>query len=1430
MSNRSTFVFCVLLVAATVASTSQEVVVLMKSREIPTALKALSARYAIVPGLFGKQADNTQQSPRLRALADRLRRYARVWLDNPSVTLDSIRAIPGVESAWTAATVKLHEDELLPLTQDSLSADQYALRLIGAARAWEYSSGNGVIVGVIDTGIDWDHEDLRDALAVRSAEDINGSGHFEAWPSEQQINGLFGDLNGVDDDDNGMVDDVIGADFVDQEVRNIGDDRRFDAVPFDEHGHGTLVSGVIAATKDNRKGIAGLAWGSRICAIRAFDATGNAEEANIASAIVYAAAMKVNVLNMSFGDVTDSPLMRDAVAYAQEGGCVLIASAGNSGAVSRQYPASYSGVIVVGSTNAYDLRSPFSSTGALLTCSAPGQTIVTTAVGSRYRTVSGTSFSAPYVSATAALLLQRHPTITAEEIRGTLMATSVDLGEPGWDLLYGSGRIRADEAMLVSGFSRIEITNPANETEIDVRRQSSIDIVGSNHMIAFQTSSLHYGKGLEPATWNLITSGKQSVVGGLLGKWDVRDLSAGLYILRLRVSGGDSRAHDVYARVRLVDGDTCSIVSTECLPAWYSERSTNVVTVRTSRPTTCVIRNAGVDGADLASTPRAITTLHSIVLPDTAAATDANRPIIIECSPFDGRSATTNSALSSTNQAIPTTGWAQTQLAPWAGYVLNDVRDLYREGLPCVVMNDFEAGGFGRIAVRQYADGAWRTRDSLESVYIPRAITDINGNGLYEVLCHVIGKTVLFEQSSPTSSMFETILFADTTSVVNAAGAADIDGDGREEILALADDACFVFTCKNGSVSLLGKASNTSPFPQGVTSNRVDEISVAAGDFDGNGKMEIAFADTDGDLVVHEWTGSNFEQRFLFESQGAGGSGYVAAGDVNHDGRPDLLFGVPDSIEANSQGEFGRRVWTYHLFSASRDSGFSEVWTQHVAGVRYGIGYRNGVDLRNVDGLPGAEIIIGAFPRLYVFGRGSSDTIIPKYFSESVASPRFLTFDFDNNGMPELGFGATVDEVGAMLSFRFIESNIGPVGASSLRASYKRSDTSWGRVRLTWYPLRDARSYLVYRNTGNGDSVVGNVMQGTSPQFEYVVRGRVDTALSFVVRAIALDTTKPLGPSSNRAAVNLMAESAIIRPEQSTISRRTLLRGLNCTLRSSIDLSFREISLAKQQLISSDGNTLIGKARYARSIGDRALQLAFPAIAQYQGDSILLTVDVQFSGNLGISRSFFLKIIDTPEPAPSKASITLSGVEVSSPTLLLVHFSHEVDQSALSVQSYDLTPIGKISVTRRVSPNSIELELDAAQPLEPRGIMYTIRARDITFDTTHAIAKGAGSALSFRVLGSGDDDVYAYPQPLSLNKHDYLVFAGLPARADVEVLDESMKQVALLRGVDGTGGLRWDIRSSLSTIEPGVLFYTVTDRTPERNGTVWPLKKLLIQR
>ncbi|HET9233401.1 MAG TPA: S8 family serine peptidase, partial [Candidatus Eisenbacteria bacterium] len=211
---------------------------------------------------------------------------------------------PGADAALTAARLALEPDvlyagpnHLVPVTgtasNDSLFDAQYALESARVPEAWTTSDGTGVLIAIVDTGIELDHPDLVHQIAINTAE-ANG-------------------LPGVDDDQNGFTDDIRGYDFTDVPgYPGTGDYLDRDAVPEDDVGHGTQVAGVAAAERDNGIGIAGVAPGARLLPLRAGFATGLPfisallQEDDAAAAILYAADRGAHVLNLSFGDVVDA--------------------------------------------------------------------------------------------------------------------------------------------------------------------------------------------------------------------------------------------------------------------------------------------------------------------------------------------------------------------------------------------------------------------------------------------------------------------------------------------------------------------------------------------------------------------------------------------------------------------------------------------------------------------------------------------------------------------------------------------------------------------------------------------------------------------------------------------------------------------------------------------------------------------------------------------------------------------------------------------------------------------------------------------------------------------------------------------------------------------------------------------------------------------
>lgn len=243
-------------------------------------------------------------------------------------------------------------------TSDPHFTNQWNLTAISAPAAWNTLPQNNhqITVAVIDSGICATHPDLVGRI-------------------------------------------LPGYDYVQQ-----------DNTPQDEYGHGCAVSGIIAANVDNGIGIAGVAPNAQILPLRVLDAQGIGVYSNVAAAIVYAADNDAKIINLSLGGANRSSVLENAVNYALNKGVIVVAAAGNTGREGVFYPAAYTGVIAVGSSEADGSRSSFSSYGAELDTLAPGSNILSTTLSGDYSTFSGTSMSAPHVSGLYALALANNET------------------------------------------------------------------------------------------------------------------------------------------------------------------------------------------------------------------------------------------------------------------------------------------------------------------------------------------------------------------------------------------------------------------------------------------------------------------------------------------------------------------------------------------------------------------------------------------------------------------------------------------------------------------------------------------------------------------------------------------------------------------------------------------------------------------------------------------------------------------------------------------------------------------------------------------------------------------------------------------------------------------------------------------------------------
>lgn len=457
-----------------------------------------------------------------------LNRWVRVDFGNPDDLIDKLerwKSHPLVEDAQLNYRLSVYLEPNDPYYHSSGSwgqdySDLWGMHRISASSAWDVSTGSqDVIVGVIDTGVDYTHQDINDNM----------------WINEDDP------INGIDDDSDGFIDNIYGADFAYD-----------DSDPMDMHGHGTHCAGTIGAVGNNSLGVVGVNWQVRIMAIQGLDRWGWGYTDGLAAALAWAADQGANVLSNSWGCPVRSPvnpIIENGVRYAYNLGCAVVFAAGNSDDDAQYYsPQNMDETITVAATDHNDQKTSFSNWGEKIDVCAPGgdsssegtmgRNILSlrahdtdmyedgiSIVDEYYYRARGTSMACPHVAGLAALILSKNPDLHPAIIKSVLVATADDISQP----LIG-GRINASAALRC---------NPAYAYLDDFPDwtdfKGTVQINGSASGEQFQYYIVEYGKGKIPSEWIELANVSTPVFHGNLASWDTTTVDDGRYTVRLRV-------------------------------------------------------------------------------------------------------------------------------------------------------------------------------------------------------------------------------------------------------------------------------------------------------------------------------------------------------------------------------------------------------------------------------------------------------------------------------------------------------------------------------------------------------------------------------------------------------------------------------------------------------------------------------------------------------------------------------------------------------------------------------------------------------------------------------------------------------------------------------------------------------------------------------
>jgi len=1271
-------------------------------------------------------------------------------------------------AGWSDYSEQVGHFKVEPYSADSLSAQQWYLEKVNAPSAWQVTTGSpDVVVGIIDTGVDYEHPDVQDALWINIAEDINGNGRFDP-----------GDINDKDDDGNGFVDDVIGWDFTDApRFPDGGDYTTPDNRPMDEFsgGHGTEVAGLIAATANNGRGISGLAPGVRIMPLRAGTASGYLEEDDVARALFYALNNGARVVNMSFGDTALSRFLRDVIRYVSARGVICIASAGNSATDQIHFPSGLPEVISVGASTPQDGLAGFSNYGTSVDLLAPGTDLISTAPGGGYNTLNGTSFSAPLVSATAALIYSIHPTLTPEEIRHIITSASDDILFNGWDAYSGAGRLNAGKALRVPYAATLRIESPAINSAV---AEDTIAITATILHPDLSSYVLSYGIGETPENWQDIVevTGRQAWQD-TIARLPAHTLADTTYGLRLRVQLQDGsllerhgffhldRTAPVINRIAvtpLLDGRSEATLITfntsDVAVGDVTLFHANGDSTRVTSPYESTIQRIKLDGTSypgrytfkVSAVNRAGLRARPVMGSDTLSMGD----------PYQWR------AFESLQETLP------------AGYYLDHTLDLDRDGKPEVMLSRYdEENAFGPVEIYEFENGQFELRLKTSFSAIPRDGGDVDGDGRSDILLGYGRLSWIFEADTP-GAFPSTLIWQDTSNYWGA-GYADTDRDGRMEIIVRDGDAGYRLLESVGDNSFTESTflENTS---EGA--NRLGVPRVALADLDGDGRTEIIYGDYDGDVLVFGNTGDNaYKLKDVTHSRFPNATEMISADDSL------LVVASHTSENVNYEHEFDARYWQVETF---RMSGGKLTRTDTLA--LYGFSdtrdFDSGMTVRSLNGR--ATLFCAFFPRLYLFERVDNHWQAV-WLSETARSNTVLISDLSGTGSEGFYFNTGKALVG-------YSAHAADRPATPAFVTLNMTDSA--AVTLGWITMQ-ADYFKIYRKMNNGEWTVTDSV--TQPVFKDSLLQR-DSLYQYAVTAVNRNRTIPESYYGLSDSLRIRAPLRIIRLRD--VDQRSVRIEFDKPLRTQNAADFRVYLNSRAHSASS----------VVLSGHDNEILVTFEqSFSTEQPDTLLLEEFRAEDGMLLASRA---RRVVYQYRTPGRAPFVLSH-SVDNRSVEIVFSGLMRGAELTDVSRYTVQPSGSVSEATLPEGDStrVRLTLDARTFSGASGQASWIELNNLHDTQGRPIRENSKISL-FQAVTSLDK-LRVYPQP-DKPENTTIYFSRLPAgEAQIVIYSLRGKVVRTLRETVNFGGVAWDKKDDNGApVSAGVYLYILEIGGQRRSG------------
>lgn len=1348
---------------------------------------SLSAGVTSVQPLFGAVPSG---GVRLPAWTDRV--YALTAADSTAAQAVLDRWATSPEVAYVQFNHRYRLDGLMAAPQAAADPDRDSLahfEVIRVPEAWALTAGRPEVrIGFVDTGLFLDHPDLASQVWVNPGEDLNGNGRVDAT-----------DVNGVDDDGNGYVDDLQGYDFVDRTASvEAGDYTDRDADPSDDpvpgggRGHGTIVAGVLAAARDNDTGGAGVAPGCRIVPLRAFGADGLAEDDDVAAAIVYAAQLGVEVLNLSFGDVYQSPLMHESIRYAVDNGTVVVASAGNVGGDRPHYPSDYPEVISTAWLNQDGTAIAGRGTyGVGIDIGAPGTAIYTTLLPPDdqpevlYGRRSGSSMAAPMVSAAAALLRSLQPDLSPAAIRSILTGAAVDIGLPGWDYRTAAGRLDVAAALQRILPGRTELLAPAHDAGVTGGR---VPVVGTALDASFQTVQVFIAPevpGADPVWQPLVDPVRQQVLADTLAVWDTEAYVDGAYLLRLATTLRNGRTVETQHRVYL--DRTPPAVDLRILDAGLVEAAYGVIADVAVDDVAEVRMEVTLNGTVYAAASDRRSRRHGVHWVDpTGRGGEAQVRLVV-----------TNAAGLQTDieqgLAIPPTrfhsAWMErVPLAVPHGFLLPQATDFDRDGLLELTLNRYEEGWIGDTLATYEWDGTrFALAQQLIANVIPRDVGDADGDGLQELLTQVVGATLLLEQAG-VSSFPTREAFLDTTGLANpfddqaAFGArlTDLDQDGRGEILVHNTRVWRLLEYDGTTYTEVARLDNpTAVGDAEVDRNEFQEPEALVGDPDGDGRVNLFVGDSDGDWILYEAVADDaYEVVWTYETDRYNAGSRLASGDLDGDGLPEFVAYTQNWTQPTRDEALEPPIGRYVVWDGTAEGGLVLLDSLTIWG---NVSRHGSMTTADFDRDGRDELVLAHPPDLYVFSWDDTGQRWWRYAHTDEPGLRTMamaTADWNGDGALELIAAGADERLHRFTLAAGATASPPPQWVTAYALDAQRAALGWvapGADSVTVYRGRDGRA-LDPITTVQGQTLVDST----------------DILSRYALRSWLGGEASPL------------SEPRYVRPHAPAT-----VHAVQVPTPTTVHLQFTEplSGDVRADQFQFDGGPRPRAVVLARQGRDVVLRFEEALV---QPDTLRWHDLADREGTPVGQTSVFVE-----PPAPPEQSLHLVAWEVLGLDRVVLVFNEALDPAeAVKPDNYRLVPNGHVA----------EVTFDPGRPEE---VVVRVEGQAIgaTGQETALIVQSMRSARGATVAPEGQtaslvapaatlDQVYVYPNPVDERQHPpRVMIAGLPVEAQVQVFSAQGGLVRRLDERDGNGGVAWDLNDEGGRAVPSGVYLVRVERT-----------------